>query len=171
MTATGDAAVTLLDCFETALNENDNVPGQICLRVGEVPFSIGLAEDLCCSGLAWVRVVRTYPSVNFPNQDYRVDDCIRTARATEFEMGVVRCLPDHGADSGATCAEWTAVFSQVDADMGAMRRALCCFIDVAPTNPAFTGQLLEGEWRPINGDGGCIGGTLNVTIGTDCDEC
>lgn len=171
MSIPGDIAQQLLTCLESAYATSTNeAPGEICLRVGQVPFSIGTNEDLCCTGLAWVRIVQIYPSSVFPVQDQTVIPCPGSQYAVELEMGAVRCLPDHGAKSGASCDEWTASFLEVDEDAAVMRQALCCMRDNLDTG--FTGDtFLAGAWQPIDGQGGCIGGTMNVTYSYDCLEC
>lgn len=174
MSPVSDLAQQLLFCLEQAYADaapEHPIPGQVCLRVGEVPFSIGTHEDLCCSGLAWVRVLRIYPSSVFPDPDTQSTPCPASQYAVEFEMGAVRCLPDHGERSGATCDEWTAAFLTVDEDAAVMRRTLCCLRETILGNPPVEDTVLMGEWVPIDGQGRCIGGTMSVTLAYDCLEC
>lgn len=171
MTFVSDIAQQLLSCFDLALQEEDNPPGQICLRVGQVPFSAGLSEDLCCSGLAWVRVTSIFPSVNFPNQDTNPNDCQSSSYAIEFELGAVRCLPFGNNNAGPSCDQWTSVFFQNDEDAAAMRQAVCCMRDLIDSGATFADQIIAGEWTPVDGDGGCIGGTMRVTLQASCSEC
>lgn len=161
-----DSAQALLSCFEDELQTSPNPPAEICLRVGEVPFDVGLSEDECCSGLAWVRVVRFFPSVRFPDPVEDPNNCITTSYAIELEMGVARCKPFGTVQAGPTCDQWTALALQVDSDAAAMRRALCCF---RPT--IISDQVLPGEWTTFGAEGGCVGGTMSVTIQVDCLEC
>lgn len=170
MTYVSDIAAQLLSCYDTALQAGPNPPpdDNICFRVGTVPFSVGLNEDLCCQGLAWVRVTRIYPSSRFPAQNTTADNCsLSSSRAIEFELGAVRCMPFGDQNAGPDCDAWTSVFIQVDEDAASMRRALCCLAPLLPPGDL----MLEGEWRPIDGQGGCIGGLMTVTIQTDCGDC
>lgn len=172
MTFVSDVAQQLLSCFDTALQDEDTPPGQICLRVGEVPFSAGLSEDLCCSGLAWVRVLRIYPSISFPTQDSNPNDCQSSSYAVELEMGAVRCLPFGNNNAGPSCDQWTAVFFQVDEDAAAMREAICCMRDlIEDGTTTLADQILADEWVPIDGEGGCIGGRMTVSMQVSCNEC
>lgn len=174
MTFVSDAAAAMLSCYDAALQEGPNPPpdDNICFRVGEVPFSAGTAEDLCCEGLAWVRVLRIYPSVNFPNQDTRPNDCQDSSYAIELELGAVRCLPFGTNAAGPSCDQWTAVFIQVDEDAASMRRAVCCMRDlISAGDQVFVEQVVMGEWTPIDGQGGCIGGSMPVTLHVSCNEC
>ena len=173
MTFVSDAANHLLSCFDTALQEGPNPPpdDNICLRVGEVPFDVGLSQDVCCEGLAWVRVLRIFPSINFPNVNNNPNDCQSSSYAVELEMGAIRCLPFGDENMGPSCDDWTAVFLQVDEDAASMRRAICCVRDLQNANMTFIDQIVVGEWTPIDGQGGCIGGSMPVTFHISCNEC
>lgn len=163
MSFVSDTAQALLSCFEDELTSSPNpIPlKNICLRVGEIPFDVEDGTDLCCEGFAWVRVVRIYPSVRFPQQVDDPNNCNVSSYAIELEMGAIRCMPFE-----RDCDIWTAAALQVDADAAAMRRALCCY---RPT--VVTDQVLAGEWTPVGSDGGCIGGTMTITVQADCLEC
>lgn len=173
MSPVSDLAQQLLSCLEDAYASvpEDRRPGQFCLRVGEVAYSIGLNEDLCCTGLAWVRVVRIMPVTDSLVPRTEAVLCPPSLWGVELEMGVIRCLPDHGAASGATCDEWTDVFLRVDDDAAAMRRALCCMNNTTSDVFPFHSLSLPGEWTPVDPEGMCTGGTMLVTYAYDCNEC
>lgn len=173
MTFVMDAAQQVLSCFDMALQEGPNPPpdGNICLRVGEVPFSAGLSEDLCCEGLAWVRVTRITPSIRFPQQDSSPSNCPRSSYAIELELGAVRCMPFGDNNAGPNCDQWTAAAIQVDEDAASMRRAVCCLFDLIGSGMTLVEQVVVGEWVPIDNQGGCIGGRMDVTLQVDCSEC
>lgn len=173
MSPVSDLAQQLLQCLEDAyatVPEGDR-PGQFCLRVGEVAYSVGTAEDLCCTGFAWVRVIRVFPATEDLTERTTAVRCAPSMWGVELEMGVIRCLPDHGAASGATCDEWTAVFLQVDEDSAAMRRALCCMNNTSLKALPNTDVMLPVEWVPVDPQGMCVGGTMTVIVGYDCREC
>lgn len=163
MSMVSDTAQALLSCLEDELSIlEDPIPSKnICLRVGEIPFDIENGVDICCEGFAWVRVNRIYPSVDFPQQLSQQYTCNHTSYAVELQMGVMRCMPFE-----KDCNIWTLVALRADEDAAAMRRALCCFFPTVATE-----DFLAGEWVPVGNDGGCIGGTMNVTVGVDCEEC
>jgi hypothetical protein len=171
MTFVSVVAEDLLSCFDLALQDGPNPPAQICLRVGEVPFSAGLSEDLCCEGFAWVRVLGITPSIRFPQPDNTPNDCQKSSWAIELEMGVIRCMPFGDEYAGPTCDQWTAAFLQVDEDAASMRRALCCIYAEIDANTTLVEQVVVGEWTPINNQGGCIGGSMPVTFQVNCSEC
>ena len=159
-------AEQLLACLCDALSENPNPPAQCCLRAGDVVFAdFNQYQDQCCDGLAYVREVRVYPSMEFPSQVELWTPCAHTALAAEYEMGVFRCEPQQ-VDSVElpTCDEWTAVAQQVANDRQAMVSAICCLDEqLRISNPGT--PVLMGVWQPLNSGGGCTGGTLSVLVG------
>lgn len=173
MTFVSDAVQQVLGCYDMALQDGPNPPpdGNICLRVGEVPFDIGLAQNLCCEGFAWVRVISIFPSTNFPRQNFDPQNCPSASYAIELELGAIRCLPPGDENNGPNCDEWTAVFLQVDEDAASMRRAVCCVNDLIGGPTTFISQVVSGPWTPIDGQGACIGGRMTVTIQVSCSEC
>lgn len=173
MTFSMDAAQQVLSCFDIALHEGPNPPpdDNICLRVGEVPFSAGLSEDLCCAGLAWVRILSINPSTRFPQTDTTPSNCARSSWAVELELGAVRCMPFGDNQAGPSCTQWTAAAIQVDEDAASMRRAACCVYDLIDVGATLIEQVVVGEWTPIDNQGGCIGGQMTMTIQINCGEC
>lgn len=161
MSFVSDTAQALLSCFEDELQIGPNPPASICLRVGEVPYDFEANTDLCCAGFAWVRVVRIFPSVEFPRPVDTPVYCNHTSYAVELEMGAMRCMPFE-----RDCDVWTAVTLQVDDDAAAMRRALCCYRPTVETD-----NVIAGEWVPQGSEGGCVGGVMTVTSQVDCLEC
>lgn len=156
----------LVACLGQEVAKVANPPAVTCLRPGDqVALLVSTVRDECCEGLAWVRVVNIYPSNSFPQQDVTVAGCGVMAWAAVLEMGVARCAPTPPAEDIPSCEEWTdATYAQLD-DAAAMRRALCCFAAAEPRR-----LLLPGIWQPLPIDGGCMGGTMLVTVAIgDCD--
>jgi len=161
----------LLACYEDELAKlGDDAPASIGIRPGTVvEFLLSMSDDECCSGLAWVRPARFFPSsASFPNQDTVAQKQGTRAWAVVLEMGVVRCAPTPGPESIPSNAEWDAVTQAVMDAAAAMRRAICCWIAMDPVRRKQ--QILPGEWSPVAVQGGCVGGVLPVTImGPACD--
>lgn len=120
-----------------------------------VPINVGECDGGAC-GAATVRLVRLYPSTNFPNVDGTAT-CV-TLLAAELVVTVLRCVPVGGDDgSNPTAAEYALWAQQQYADMIAMRRAIvCCFgdlhadtdyrlVDYTPVAPQ--GGVGGGQWR------------------------
>lgn len=163
-------AEELLACYEAELAKMEDPPGSVGLRPGTVVgFLMSMADDECCSGLAWVRPDAFYPSsAAFPNQDTVAQKQGTRAWAVTLELGYVRCAPTPDASSIPSNDEWREVTQGVMDAAAAMRRAICCFIDAQPTLRAQ--RVLPGQWQPVPVDGGCVGGFLPVTIlGPACD--
>ena len=168
-------AQSLLTCLCEALPLEmavDKVPDECCFRTGEIVSSDASAyEDLCCSGLAWVRPVTMFSaSDDFPNPDTSsvVDACGPFAWGLTLEMGVLRCAPTGSATAIPTCAEWTELNTDIFNDARAMRRAMCCWIgQFDPSSVAI------GAWQPLPTTGGCAGSTWQVTVQiiNDCEPC
>lgn len=163
-------AYELLACLEQEVDKVANPPRYRGLRPGQVvDHLISTTSDECCEGLAWVRPALFVPSSGvFPVQDEQPLPGGTRSWAITLEMGVVRCAPTPTEDRIPSSAEWNAVVEAVLDDAAAMRRALCCFIDLDPVKrQKFTLPL---EWQPLDTEGGCVGGTLQVIVrGPACD--
>jgi len=174
-------AQQLLDCFAAALitehglptmAEGGTRPGETCFRSGELAsMDASVFEDLCCSGLAWVRVADIFStSTDFPTPDTLnvLMGCGAMAWGVVFELGVMRCAPTGSIETIPTCDEWTALQANLMADAKAMRAAFCCvFGEYDP------GSIAIGSWVPLPTTGGCAGGTWQVTVqilNTECCE-
>lgn len=168
-------AERLLACLCIALEANhtpENRPAHCCLRVGEaVSADASLYEDLCCEGLAWVRIDGVFASNDeFPNPDTQsvVTGCGVYAWGVTLEMGVMRCAPTGDISTIPTCDEWTALAVNVANDTRAMRDAMCCLIEqLDPSSVAI------GSWAPLPTTGGCSGGAWQITVQVmnDCEDC
>lgn len=157
----------LVACLEQAVATVPKPPKVTCLRPGEqVALMLSSAgRDECCEGLAWVRVASIYPSNTFPAQDITVAGCGVVAWAATIELGVARCAPTPPAEEIPSCEEWTDATYAILDDAAAMRRALCCFAAAEKYR-----LMLPGIWTPLPIDGGCMGGTMLVTVAIgDCD--
>lgn len=162
-----DVAVAMRDCLATELNLRDNPPAETCLIPGEdgrTFLSIGLGEDKCCDGFAWVRVVQVTPYI--PDALANANGCGIISWQVDYEMGVARCAPSGTAVAGPTCEQWTAVFVQVQSDAEAMRAALCCTVPQIET-----GRSTATAWQPFGPDGGCTGGIMGMSVVIDNCDC
>lgn len=161
----------LLACYEEELAKlGDNAPASVGLRPGTVvDFLMSMSDDECCSGLGWVRPAGFYPSsAGFPTQDTQAQKQGTRAWAVTLEMGIVRCAPTPGPEAIPSNAEWDDVTQAVMDAGAAMRRAICCWIDLDPVNRKQ--RILPGQWQPVAVQGGCVGGVIQVTIlGPACD--
>lgn len=165
-------ARNLLDCFRVYLLEQENPPGTITMRSGEVTGQLtvqgGTVLDECKCGLAWVRLVRYYPTDVFPQETETWNPCGPAGWAVVLELGALRCAPFGDAGQVPTDEEWQQAVLQQMRDAAAMRKAVdCCF-----------GQMVESEtlmtapWEERPPEGLCMGGTQQVTVLVDaCNDC
>lgn len=166
-------AADLVVCLAAELAKVPNpptaTPRPVCLRPGDrVDLLVSQTQDECCEGLAWVRLVRMYPSGQqpFPAQDSRVTPCDVYRWALVFELGAVRCAPTPDADAIPTCDEWTDTTLNEYDDLAALRRVACCY------QRQYSDRLiLQDAGEPITVEGGCTGVTLLVTIGVPACDC
>lgn len=172
-------AAMLLECFRNALTaehgtttmiNGGTMPGEVCYRVGEIAsMDASVFEDLCCSGLAWLRVADIFSSsTDFPTPDTLTvwNGCGPQAWGVVFELGVMRCAPTGDIETIPTCEEWTALQVNVMNDAKAMRQAFCCLF--AQFDP---GSIALGSWVPLPTTGGCAGGTWQVSVQIINSEC
>lgn len=172
-----DALRSCLDAAYDTAGETvgDGKPAEICHRPGaEVPFSLGLGQDECCSGLGWVRIAGIDPVVDPQQaQDPDFNRCMPPQRRITLELGVARCNPYGTTNGGPDCDTWTALALRMDLDALRMRQAVCCFGDLPETGEGGTGayQVMPGSWEPLEASGLCAGGLMTVVVWTDCAEC
>jgi len=123
-----------------------------------VPIEVGECGDGEC-GAATVRLVRAYPSVNFPQPD-QAGTCV-TLLAAEVLVSVYRCVPaGHDDGSGPTAEEYSFWTQEQFADMAAMKRAiLCCFGKAHPDT-----DYVLASYDPLPAQGGLGGGSWRLLI-------
>lgn len=163
-------AYELLGCLEDEIAKVASPPRYVGLRPGQVvDHLLSTTQDECCEGLAWVRPALFIPSSGkFPIQDNEPVAGGTRSWAITFELGAVRCAPTPNETTIPSVDEWNAVVQSVMDDAAALRRAICCFIAADPVKRTKFVQPLE--WQPLDTEGGCVGGTLQVIVrGPACD--
>lgn len=165
-------AQALLECLREQIALVSTPPARVGFRTGDtVEALISQVANECCDGMAWVRVVRFFPSSEiFPEQDSSPLPKGTSAWAIELEVGAMRCAPTDGPTGIPSVEDWDNLTVQIMDDAAAMRRAICCYIEGASSRIRNT---LPGEWSPLPTEGGCAGGTLSVIVrapACDCSE-
>jgi hypothetical protein len=151
----------LLACLTIEMGKTPQPPASVCVRVGNrVDLLLSDTYDECCAGLAWVRLVRQYPSRSFPDPDEGVSPCDVARWAIVFELGVARCAPTGDLGTIPSCEDWTAAAVIHYADLAALRRTACCYAT------QYRGQrkIVVSEGVPQTTEGGCTSLTMQVTI-------
>lgn len=161
-------ALLLLDCLRLQMLALNNPPGKVELRAGEVAGGLAVTEDECKCGLAWVRIVRAFPTDAFPveSEEYQVGG--PAGWVLVLEMGALRCAPVGTVEVLPSEEDWAAAVHQQMLDAGAMRRAVeCCFKDRILSEIYFL-----SPWEERAPEGACMGGTQQVMVLLDsCDDC
>lgn len=163
-----DALVAALEVEVQCL---DNPPAQVMARPGDqIELLLSNAgRDECCEGLGWVRCITIYPSgQNFPAPDGISTACGPLAWAVVLEIGIGRCAPVPGPQEIPSADDWNTVTAAVMDDAAAIRRAVRAF----KTLDEWEDNLwLVAPWTPFRTEGGCVGGSMQVTIqATTCNE-
>jgi hypothetical protein len=160
------AIIRLVACLDQAIkNRNLPEPCTVAPMIGELVLDFcGECSERGC-GQAWVRIVDSFPSVDFPQIDQSTGNC-GTLWAATLEIGIVRCKP-LGRSSGLagysppTLNQMVEALRVQTADMRAMREAVqCCF--VGSDTPYYM-----TAYQPGAPDGDCLGGVFNVVIGQE----
>lgn len=168
-------AEQLLECLEGQYPAQGTPPGSFCLRAGEAgsvsedldPFT---NEDLCCTGLGWVRLGATFPSSNFPEPDVvlKRGACWPTGWATELEVGLLRCYVPGTTASIPTCPQHTQAAVNYATDVCTIMQALKCFGDGLPPGKLYQIQGVGPSGPRTN----CIMTVGSVLVSTKkcCEE-
>lgn len=162
-------AQQLLECLRQEIQDGPYpiADEHVCLRFGnQVNPSLGTLTDECCTGLAWVRVVQVDGLQDPGAPDFNA--CLSAERRLTLEMGTARCIPFGTVESPTTCDQWTEAALKMDGDLSAMEAALCCFRDVVASQPFAPDVISVGTYEPFGPDGGCISGTLQITLDYSC---
>lgn len=133
---------------------------------GSAPMSDSTGTNECCEGIASVRVVSFFPTAQFPQEDQRPASVGGPVTwAVELELMVIRCGSQPGPDLWPTDAQLTADAQVQQDDAAAMRRVGQALQD----NDVIMDHVL-GRFQPASGDGGCLGGSIILTIQVDACE-
>lgn len=149
----------LAECLCEQINApNSGVPG-VCF-CGIVPGEVASAEYLgdCenCGGMAWVRLITAYPSVEVGVADVTIGNCSK-GLGVDLEIGIMRCMSvGDGADPVPPEELLAAALIQY-ADIQVMHRALRCCDALSPKD--FT----IGQYTPLS-SGGLVGGFITISL-------
>lgn len=153
----------LQDCLCESLKASLGGPVCRCILVAGQQA----AWDNCCQGQAWIRVESVFPSQSFPSPDTGAFRCGHEMMAATLELGVIRCAPSFDDDGNPpSIAAIEQSFRVVHSDRVRMLRAVTCCFDPQC-------QVVEiGAWQPLGESGGCVGGTMQLSISfNNCSCC
>ncbi len=169
-------AQALLACLCAQAALNPSPPQNCCYRVGtEVAHDADQFTDLCCQGLAYVRLGDVFPSTdNFPELDVNrqaQENCGIASWGVELTAGLLRCIPMPEDGSMPTCADWNEAAAQNFADSATLRATACCFVASVRANPLLLGMsAIIGRQTQTSPLGGCIERSISLTVQVpNCD--
>jgi hypothetical protein len=115
-----------------------------------------VAADYGDDGMAWVRLVSSFPSATFPQGDQE-PGCHRPL-AHQIEVGVMRCAPSFDGTDLPGVDEWLEATRLHLADQAAMLRAIRCCFDNGDR------EVVIGTFTPMGPAGGVLGGNWNIWV-------
>jgi hypothetical protein len=159
MTSPSVLLTALAQCLCEALSDDDYHYPIPCF-CGVIPGTQVIEEmSSGCSdqrnGIAWVRLVSTYPSVSVGQQDTRLGNC-GVGLGMDVEVGLVREHSAYYEGDALTVEEMASQAVWQHDDMLAVRRAIVCCEALE--------DFILGPYQPY-GQGGLIGGAWIVHVG------
>lgn len=144
--------------------ERDGLAGDICSKALYPGDSIVL-DYAECGGMAWVRLVDAFESVNLPSPDVTISSCVALLAAT-LEIGVMHPSPIPEEVLGQfelpSDEEHTTAAKRQVKEMRAMRRAMQITRSIIGPD-----LLIGGRYTPVGPVGGTVGGTWSLTVGEE----
>jgi hypothetical protein len=149
-----DALTLLAACLCTEATDNGEGP-DLCfcgiLPGDAVVHDYGFGDECDgTDGMAWVRLMMSYPSSAVGSADTTPNNCIKPT-GIDVEVGILRGYPIEEQVTAATAA--AAVEGQFADHDRIMRAVLCC--------EAFSRKdIVLGQYTPVGPMGGVFGGVL-----------
>lgn len=166
-----DMGNLLLDCLQQYyVTSHENLPdiptSNFCLIPGtEIAEDVDpmTSVDLCCNGLAWVRIADAWPSsVDFPAPDQLTTKCFSVAWAQRYEVGILGC---YNSSEALSCAQKHNYALEDAARIRAIKEVFCCFGNALNDNPRTRGRLWTIEAITVQGPrGGCISRVASIVV-------
>lgn len=147
--------VQLQQCLCETLTERGLMPGDCFCGI----FPGDQAPWDYSGGLAYVRLVDTYPSTVFPTANTTPRGSCSAMLVATLEVGLIQCAPTLGADGSipTQADQFEAARLQL-AGMRAVHQAIvCCDID----------PIVLGTYTPQGPQGGLVGGYWNINVGAE----
>lgn len=155
MSKIGDLLVNLASCVCAQIAEDESPEPCWC---GVMPGNAALLDyvyDCEDGGLAWTRLMQSYPSTTVGQQDTRTNNC-GSGVGVDIEVGILRPYPvTTEAPDEALSLEIT---EQQIKDMTTMRRAIRCCAAIDPHD------LILGTYQPLPVGGAAYGGIWTVYV-------
>lgn len=166
-----DYITLVTSCYQSAIATMpiDQQPEHLQVRAGiQAMPDISQFQDECCEGLAYIRIMRTYPSADFPTPDAEpITPCGPYSLAVETELGLYRCFHVGTAEEVVGDVFQTAAGLQEAADYGYLYKAMCC-VNTALEGMFRTRSVVFSDWAPFEVQGGCFGSRIQFITQLEC---
>jgi hypothetical protein len=156
--------------------EGDDAP--VC-RLGFAFGNPPPADDCCAcpdpdapsrSGYAWVRLGLIWPTKVFPNPVAAADACPAAGLAATFTLGIYRCAPtlSEGGQMPTPDELGDALVRQTQ-DAALLRSVISGVLGDGADGLDL--PYLPGTWSPLEPLGGCMGGSVEITVQVTANAC
>lgn len=153
-------AASLAACLCAEVTDDDGDSLCFCgVMAGDQAYDfagLGDCEDGKC-GQAWVRVVTVYPMSVLGQANVETRNC-DVGLGADLEVGLLRCWPIEEDGEAVDPLTMLEVAQQQLLDEESLRRAVSCCEELK--------DYILGQWTPVGPEGGLIGGTYTVYVGT-----
>lgn len=146
--------VQMQQCLCETLTERGLMPGDCFCGVMPGDTAPWDYQD----GLAYVRLVDSYPSTSFPAANTNPGTSCAAMLVATLEVGLLQCIPISPDGSPLTQAQQYEVTRHQMAGMRAVQQAIaCCEIPL----------MVLGSYTPQGPQGGLVGGYWQINVGAE----
>lgn len=149
-----DRLTDLAACLCAQIEEDGLPPTCFC---GVIPGDVAVGDyagdcDVSC-GMAWVRLITSYPATGVGAADETAGNC-SASLGVDIEVGIMRCMDVHEDGTPLSAEELLEVARLQTADMMAMWRAVFC------CNSLSNKDFILNAYQPLGPMGGLVGGAF-----------
>lgn len=167
--AIAPAVRAVLDAMRIELARETNPPLHYRMVPGVQPVfaltpTISGLLDECCEGVAFLRIADIFPCDDFPNPKavWLPHSDGEVSLGVTLEIGVARCGQSApGQDLVPTDDQYTADVMNILSDVAALLRVGPYLMNLS-VPPIY--EYAYGEWQPAQAEGGCVGGSMHLTL-------
>lgn len=146
--------VQMQQCLCETLTERGLMPGDCFCGILPGEQAVWDYSD----GLAYVRLVDSYPSTTFPSANTTPSVSCSAMLVATLEVGLLQCMPINADGSPLSQEQSTEVSRLQMAGMRAIQQAIaCCDLPL----------VVLGSYTPQGPQGGLVGGFWQINVGAE----
>lgn len=149
-----------LDVFRDVLEERGADEG-LCF-IGLMPGAEFLGDYVGCGGMAWIQLVDSYDTINFPTPASGVQNCAVSQPALTLVVGMLRSVP--GVEVVNDEPILPTQEESTDATLGAMDDMETINVFLKRLSSRDDIRVVTSTFLPSGPSGGSIGGTRSFAI-------